>query len=73
MTSALREILERFDVLPDDAVVPSKVTAIVLGLSERVVRYHPKLKRVEVSVGRYGQRVGDIRKIVRQGTPQEAA
>jgi len=67
MTSALRQILERFDFLPDDAVVPSKVTAIVLGLSERVVRYHPHLKRVTVSEGRYGQRVGDIRKIVREG------
>jgi hypothetical protein len=73
MTSRLREILERFDVLPDDAVVPSRVSAIILGLSERVIRYHPKLRRVEVSRGRYGQRVGDLRKIVREGMPVQAA
>ncbi len=67
MTSALREILERFDVLPDDAIVPSRVTSIILGLSERTVRYHPNLPRKSVSEGRYGQRVGDIRKIAREG------
>jgi hypothetical protein len=67
MTNALREILERFDALPDDAVVPSKITAIILGLSERTVRYHENLRRVRLSVGRYGQRVGDIRKLCREG------
>jgi hypothetical protein len=52
MTDALREILERFDCLPADAVVPSRITAIILGLSERTVRYHPGLARVRLSVGR---------------------
>jgi hypothetical protein len=73
MTDALREILERFDCLPADAVVPSRITAIILGLSERTVRYHPGLARVRLSVGRYGQRVGDIRRLVREGMPQQAA
>jgi hypothetical protein len=74
MTDALREILERFDCLPADAVVPSRITAIILGLSERTVRYHPYLPRVQIARGRYGQRVGDIRKLVRDGMPaQEAA
>lgn len=67
MTDALREILERFDALPDDAVVPSKITAVILGLSERTIRYHENLRRVQLSVGRYGQRVGDIRKLTREG------
>lgn len=70
MTDALREILERFDSLPDDAVVPTKVTATVTGLSERTVRYHPHLPRHEVSIGRYGQRVGDVRKLCREGIPE---
>ena len=69
MTNKLREILERFAALPDEAVVPTKITAILLGVSERVVRYHPMLLRAQVSVGRYGQRVGDIRKLVREGMP----
>ncbi len=73
MTDELREILQRFDALPDDAIVPSKVTAIILGMSERTVRYHPHLKRVCISIGRYGQRVGDIRKLCRNGMPREAA
>lgn len=67
MTNALREILECFDALPDDAVVPSKITAVILGLSERTIRYHENLRRVQLSVGRYGQRVGDIRKLTREG------
>jgi hypothetical protein len=74
MTDGLREILERFDALPDDAVVSSRITAVILGLSEKTVRYHPGLSRVQLSVGRYGQRVGDIRKLVRNGMPaMEAA
>jgi hypothetical protein len=73
MTDALREILERFDILPADAVVPSRITAIILGLSERTVRYHPGLQRVRLSVGRYGQRVGDIRRLVRDGMPAREA
>ena len=59
------EIIKRFDQLPDDAVVQTKITALVLGLSEKNVRYHPQLPRVQVSLGRYGQRVGDIRALVR--------
>ena len=73
MTNKLREILERFASLPDEAVVPSKVTAIILGTSERTIRYHPQLPRVRISEGRYGQRVGDIRKLTREGFSAEAA
>jgi hypothetical protein len=67
ISDKLREILQRFDTLPDSAVVPTKVTATILGLSERCVRYHPRLPRVQVSEGRYGQAVGDVRKILRSG------
>jgi hypothetical protein len=67
------EALQRFDALPDDAVVPSRVTGMILGISERTIRYHPYLPRVQISRGRYGQRVGDIRKLCREGMPQDAA
>jgi hypothetical protein len=73
MANDLHEALARFNVLPDDAVLPSQVTAIILGVSERTIRYHPNLPRVQISRGRYGQRVGDIRKLAREGIPQEAA
>jgi len=67
MTNELHEILQRFDSSPDDAILPSRVTGIILGVSERTVRYHPQLPRVQISRGRYGQRVGDIRKLARHG------
>jgi hypothetical protein len=54
-------------------VSPTKITAIILGLSERIVRYHPMLPRRQVSNGRYGQRVGDIRKLCREGITEVAA
>lgn len=73
MSSDLHEALARFNVLPDDAVLPSQVTAIILGVSERTIRYHPNLPRIQISRGRYGQRVGDIRKLCREGMPQAAA
>jgi hypothetical protein len=66
-SDAIRETLERFDALPDDAVSPTKITAVVTGLSERTVRYHPRLPRHYVSSDRYGQRVGDVRKLLREG------
>jgi hypothetical protein len=69
MANDLHEVLARFNVLPDDAVLPSQVTAIILGVSERTIRYHPNLPRVQISRGRYGQRVGDIRKLCREGMP----
>jgi len=71
MANDLHEALARFNVLPDDAVLPSQVTAIILGISERTVRYHPNLPRVQISRGRYGQRIGDIRKLCREGMPVE--
>jgi hypothetical protein len=70
MANELHEVLQRFNALPDDAVLPSRVTGIILGVSERTIRYHPNLPRVQVSRGRYGQRVGDIRKLCREGMPR---
>jgi hypothetical protein len=62
------EILRNWDSLPDDAVISTKVTALLLGCAERTVRYHPKLKRIEISRGRYGFRVGELRQVVRGAT-----
>jgi hypothetical protein len=70
MTNDLHEALERFSALPDNAILPSRVTGIILGVSERTIRYHPNLPRVQISRGRYGQRVGDIRKLCRDGIPR---
>jgi len=63
----LLEILKRYDALPPSAVVSSKATAAILGMSERSVRYHPQLPRVQVARGRYGFRKSDIEKLSRDG------
>jgi hypothetical protein len=61
----LVELLKRWPHLPDEAVVHSKVTAAVTGLSERVVRYDLRFPRVYVTKNRYGHRVRDIRKVLK--------
>jgi hypothetical protein len=61
------EYLKIFDSLPDSAISPTRVTAVVTGLSERTVRYHPKLPRRYISADRYGQQVGDVRRLLREG------
>jgi hypothetical protein len=63
----LAEEVEIFSSLPDEAVVRTPVTEAVTGLSGRTIRYHPDLPRVQLSEGRYGQRVRDIRKLLREG------
>jgi len=59
--------LERFSSLPDEAVISSKLAAIILDISERTTRYHPHLRRIWVSEGRYGFQVGQVRKLARDG------
>jgi hypothetical protein len=58
------DLIKNFDELPDDAVVTLLISRIVRGgVSEWTDRRNPnpRLKRIEISRGRYGHRVGDIR------------
>jgi hypothetical protein len=57
--------IKNFDTLPDDAIVSSKITAILLSESERTLRRHPPIQRIQMSARRVGFRVGDIRAFVR--------
>jgi hypothetical protein len=63
----LLEILKRYEPLPPSAVVSSKAAAAILGVSERVVRYHPGLPRVQLTTQRYGFRKSDIEKLSSDG------
>ena len=56
-------LLEGFDRLPDDAVVPTPVTAALFGLCQKTVR--ERFPSVRISPGRMGQRVGYLRSISR--------
>jgi hypothetical protein len=60
----LTDVLGRFDSLPDSAVVHCKVSAALTGLSERTIRYDPRFERVYLTKTRYGNRVGQIRKVL---------
>jgi len=62
-TDNIAEILRRFDQLPNDAVVPTAVTAAVHGVSPRTVRR--RYPSVQLSPNRKGQRVGTIREMSR--------
>jgi len=63
----IAEILRQFDQLPDDAVVPCELTAILHGVSERTVRRtYPS---VQLSPNRKGQRVGTLRAMSRNEKP----
>jgi hypothetical protein len=68
----IAELLKRFQHLPDEALVPSKVTAAVTSLSERTVRYDPRFERVYLTPTRYGHRVGNIRKVLASLSRQQS-
>jgi hypothetical protein len=59
------EIVKRFDDLPADAVISTKIAALVLGCADRTIRYHPRLTRIQISRGRYGFRVANVRQVAR--------
>ena len=60
-------LVENFDRLPDSAVVRTKVTQILTGLSGKTLRYHPDLPRHYLSKTHYGQRVADVRRFLSRG------
>jgi hypothetical protein len=65
----IAEILRRFDDLPNDAVVPTRVTALIHGVSPRTVRRtYPS---VRLSPNRKGQRVATIRAMSRAENKKE--
>jgi hypothetical protein len=60
------QLVENFDALPDDQLVPSKVAQILLNISEWTLRRKPlPLRRIQLSQQKFGYRVGDIRKMIR--------
>jgi hypothetical protein len=67
------ELVRNFDALPDDALVPTKVTEILLNTSEWTMRRKPPLRRIQISQKRFGHRVGDIRALVRGEIASTAA
>jgi hypothetical protein len=64
------ELIQNFDKLPDDAIVPDVVARLVLNVTERTWRRKPnyidsKIPKVELSPQRWGRRAGNIRAFAR--------
>jgi hypothetical protein len=57
--------LQAFDNLPNDAIVPDKVAAELLGVSIWTLRRNNPVPAIQVSERRRGRRAGDIRAKVR--------
>ena len=55
------ELIKNFDRLPDAALVAPKIAAIILGESERTLRRHPPIPRIQLSARRVAFSVGAIR------------
>jgi hypothetical protein len=56
------EILQKFEDLPDAAVVPRKVTALLTGMSIRTIRRNPPVPDRRITDDLIGHRVGDLRR-----------
>jgi hypothetical protein len=57
--------LKIFPALPDDALVSDAEAAVVLNISLSTLKKKQPIPRREISEGRHGRRVGDIRAKVR--------
>jgi hypothetical protein len=65
MKKPVSEVVEGFDKLSDDALVPEGVGDAMLSISEWSRRRHRPLPRYEVAPGIFRNRAGDIRALVR--------
>jgi hypothetical protein len=61
--------IRNFSDLPDEAIVPTWVTCAITSLSDRQVRR--LFARHYTSRDRYGQQVGDIRRVLKDGVAEE--
>jgi hypothetical protein len=66
-------ILEHFPYLPDDAIVPQKVSALLTGESERSWRRKKPLPTVPINGKMKGNRVGDVRALLKNMNEEAAA
>jgi hypothetical protein len=72
MTTPIIDLLQNFDRLPNDAIVPPKVAAAVLGISARTLRRSPPIPKIKTGIRSCGYRAGSIRALARGESPQAA-
>lgn len=69
MSPADHKTLERFDFLPDDALVSDAVATVILGISLATLKKKNPVPARQISERRHGRRVGDLRAKVRGTDP----
>jgi len=69
MQPSILKIIEDFDRLPEDMIIPEAATRVLINSSEWTQRRHPTFRRIQISPGRFGNRVGDIRALARGERP----
>jgi hypothetical protein len=74
-TEETLRVLKYFDDLPDDAVVPLRMSRMLRGNVSKWTdnRNPPPLRTIRISSGRLGHRVGDLRALVRGLRGRKAA
>jgi hypothetical protein len=61
MKRNITDILQNFDSLPGSAVIPRRVAALLLGVSDRTMRRNPPIPSIAITQTLVGHRVADIR------------
>jgi hypothetical protein len=64
----IKGIVENFDRLPDDAIIPKKAAAQLLGVSQWTLDRSKILRFIQISEKFIGARAGDIRAVAQGKT-----
>lgn len=66
---AIRKKLKEIDQLPDDSIIPDPVVAKIMNIGLRTLRRSNPVRRVQLSPGRIGRRLGEVRALIRGDGP----
>ena len=65
MSPSKMDLIEKFDTLSDDHIIPDEVAALLCNQSTRTLRRNNLIPRVKTGVRSGGRRVKDVRALTR--------
>jgi hypothetical protein len=65
MSPTKMELVEKFDTLSDDHIIPDEVAAIICNQSSRTMRRNNLIPRIKTGLRSGGRRVKDVRALAR--------
>jgi hypothetical protein len=65
MSPSKLELVEKFDTLSDDHIIPDEVAAIICNQSPRTMRRNNLIPRIKTGLRSGGRRVKDVRALAR--------